>query len=75
LKQQVIDTLGSILQSIIDKAVDHWTAVLRACVEANGHHFEIWTSAVSNHKNRPQKQALFRTTHSLLRKTHCTSHV
>lgn len=29
LKQRVIDTWGSTPQSIIDKAIDHWTARLR----------------------------------------------
>ena len=32
--------VGSILQSIIDKAVDQWTARLRACVKANWHYLE-----------------------------------
>ena len=56
--------------SIIDKAVDQWTAQLRACVKANGHHFEhlLWTTG-SFQGHPTTKQALYKATHSLLKKT------
>jgi len=45
--------------SVIDKAVDQWTARLCACVKAFQSHLTT-------------KQALFRVTHSLPKKTSCT---
>ena len=38
--------LESILQGIIDKAIDHWQTRLRACVKAKGHNFKhlLWSN-------------------------------
>jgi len=33
-------TEGSLLQNVIDEAVDQWKKQLRACVKVKGHHFE-----------------------------------
>ena len=40
LKKRFVDTWASILQCVVDEAVDQWTARLRACVKAKGRQFE-----------------------------------
>jgi len=40
LKQRLIATWSGIQQSVIDKAIDQRRVRLRACVKANGRHFE-----------------------------------
>ena len=40
LKQRLIDVWDSLEQSVIDDAVNQWRLRLRACVHANGGHFE-----------------------------------
>lgn len=40
LKQRLIETWSGIHQSIIDQAIDQWRDRLKACVKANGKHFE-----------------------------------
>jgi len=40
LKRRLIAAWSGIQQSVIDKAIDHWRVRLRACVKANGRHFE-----------------------------------
>ena len=40
LKKRLVDTLASILQCVVDEAVDQWTARLRACVKAKGRQSE-----------------------------------
>ena len=40
LKKSLVDTWASILQCVVDEAVDQWTARLRACVKAKGRQFE-----------------------------------
>jgi len=40
LKQRLIDTWSSLSQDVIDDAIDQWRVRLRACVKANGSHFE-----------------------------------
>ena len=40
LKKRLVDTWASILQCVVDEAVDQWTSRLRACVKATGRQFE-----------------------------------
>ena len=40
LKKRLVDTWASILQCVVDEAVDQWTSRLRACVKAKGRQFE-----------------------------------
>ena len=40
LKQRLIDTWSSLSQDVIDDAIDQWRVRLRACVKAEGRHFE-----------------------------------
>ena len=40
LKKRLVDTWASILQCVVDEAVDQWTARLRACVKAKGRQFK-----------------------------------
>jgi len=40
LKQCVQQVSRNVDQSIIDSAIDEWCKRLRACVQANGRHFE-----------------------------------
>lgn len=40
LKQQLVKVWSDFEQATIDKAIDEWRKRLRACVKANGHHFE-----------------------------------
>ena len=40
LKQRLIDTWSGIQQIIIDEGIDQFRRRLRACVQANGGHFE-----------------------------------
>ena len=40
LKRRLIAAWSGIQQSVIDKAIDQWRVQLRACVKANGRHFE-----------------------------------
>jgi len=56
LKQRLINTWNRIPQAIIDEAIYQWQTRLRACVKANGHHFEhlLWSTAT--------QPALFRAT-------------
>jgi hypothetical protein len=40
LKERLIDTWANMKQHIIDEAIGQWRNRLRACVQANGGHFE-----------------------------------
>jgi len=40
LKLRVIDVWNSLQQNVIDAAIDDWRKQLRACVHADGQHFE-----------------------------------
>ena len=40
LKRRLIASWSGMQQSVIDKAIDQWRVRLRACVKANGRHFE-----------------------------------
>jgi len=40
LKRRLISVWSGIQQSVIEKAIDQWRVRLRACVKANGRHFE-----------------------------------
>jgi len=40
LKRRLIASWSGMQQSVIDKAIDQWRVWLRACVKANGRHFE-----------------------------------
>jgi len=39
-QQRLISVWAEFKQSVIDKAIDQWRPRLRACVRANGQHFE-----------------------------------
>ena len=49
LKLRLIDVWNSLQQNVIDAAIDEWWKQLRACVHADGQHFEhsLWV-CVSN---------------------------
>src|SRR6218665_3676365 len=40
LKERLIVVWAELKQSVIDKAIEQWRPILRACVQAKGHHFE-----------------------------------
>jgi len=40
LKQCLIDVWNSLQQNVIDMAINDWRKQLRACVHADGQHFE-----------------------------------
>jgi len=40
LKLRLIDVCNSLQQNIIDAAINEWRKQLRACVHADGQHFE-----------------------------------
>jgi len=40
LKQRLIDVWNSLQQNVIDAAINEWRKQLRACVHADGQHFE-----------------------------------
>ena len=40
LKQRLVETWSDIDQNVIDQAIDQWRNRLKACVKANGKHFE-----------------------------------
>jgi len=40
LKQRLVHIWDGMDQTIIDSAIDKWRGCLRACVRANGGHFE-----------------------------------
>jgi len=40
LKQCLIDVWNSLQQNVIDTAINEWRKQLRACVHADGQHFE-----------------------------------
>jgi hypothetical protein len=40
LKQRLVETWSGIDQNVIDQAIDQWRNRLKACVKANGKHFE-----------------------------------
>jgi len=40
LKQRLIDVWNSLQQNVIDATINEWRKQLRACVHADGQHFE-----------------------------------
>ena len=40
LKQRLFDVWNSLQQNVIDTAINEWRKRLRACVHADGQHFE-----------------------------------
>jgi len=40
LKQRLIEVWNSLQQNVIDAAINEWRKRLRACVRADGQHFE-----------------------------------
>ena len=44
LKEQLLEEWSRFDQSIVDKAIRQWRARLRACVQADGGHFEYMMS-------------------------------
>src|SRR6218665_410894 len=40
-KERLIVVWAELKQSVIDKAIEQWRPMLRACVQAKGHHFEL----------------------------------
>src|SRR6218665_3435379 len=40
LKERLIVVWAELKQSVIDKAIEQWRPIPRACVQAKGHHFE-----------------------------------
>jgi len=40
LKLRLIDVWNSLQDNVIDAAINEWTKQLRACVHADGQHFE-----------------------------------
>jgi len=40
LKQRIVEVWNSLQQSVIDAAINDWRKRLRACVHADGQHFE-----------------------------------
>ena len=45
LKLRLIDVWNSLQQNVIDAAINEWRQRLRACVRADGQHFEHLLSA------------------------------
>ena len=69
LKQRLIDTLASISQNVIDKAVGQNTERLRASTKAKWHHFEhVLTETISFQSQHTTQPALFRASNSLRKK-------
>ena len=49
LKLRLIDVWNSLQQNVIDAAINEWRKQLRACVHADGQHFEhLLRSRVTN---------------------------
>ena len=48
LKLRLIDVWNSLPQNVIDAAINDWRKQLRACVQADGQHFEhlLWLTNV-----------------------------
>ena len=40
LKQRLVDVWQGMQQSVLDNAIDEWRKRLRACIRAEGGHFE-----------------------------------
>jgi len=40
LKQRLVEVLNSLQQNVIDAAINEWRKRLRACMHADGQHFE-----------------------------------
>jgi len=54
LKQRVIEVWNSLQQNVIDAAINEWRKQLRACVHADGHHFEHLLRAHMTNKSYGQ---------------------
>jgi len=40
LKKRIVSVWAELKQTIVDKAIDHWQTMLRACIYGKGQHFE-----------------------------------
>jgi len=54
LKLRLIDVLNSLQHSVIDAAINDWRKRLRACVHADGQHFEHLLRARATNKSYEQ---------------------
>jgi len=68
-----IDTWDRISQGIIDKAIDQWQTQLHACIKGEGRHFEHYCDLATQpalfRATYTPKLIVFRTTHTIERKT------
>jgi len=49
LKQRLVEVWNSLQQNVIDAAINEWRKRLRACVHADGQHFEhLLPASVTN---------------------------
>jgi len=56
LKQRLIDVWNIMQQNVIDAAINDWRKQLRACVHADGRHFEHLLRARVTDKNYGQEK-------------------
>jgi len=54
LKQRLVELWNSLLQNVIEAAINEWRKQLRACVHADGQHFEHLLQAHVTNKSYGQ---------------------